>query len=91
MSHSQLSVLFLLTLQSFTIFGYKEYNQTDFSIDHLTIDHLCLVMSLCSHFLCCWKLLFAMTCAFSWQNSVSLGSSSFCTPRPNLSVTPAIS
>ena len=28
---------------------------------------------------------------FSWQNSVSLFPASFCTPRPNLSVTPGIS
>ena len=33
---------------------------------------------------------FAMTSAFSWQNSVSLWSVSFCTPGPNLPVTPAI-
>ena len=28
-----------------------------------------------------------MTSVFSWQNSVSLCSASFCTPRPNLPVT----
>ena len=33
----------------------------------------------------------AMTSAFSWQNSVSLCPASFCTPRPNLPVTPGIS
>ena len=27
-------VLFLLTVQSFSIFGYKEHNKIDFSIDH---------------------------------------------------------
>ena len=27
---------------------------------------------------------FAMTSAFSWQNSISLCPASFCTPRPNL-------
>ena len=32
-----------------------------------------------------------MTSAFSWQNSISLCSSSFCTPRPNLPVTPGVS
>ena len=32
-----------------------------------------------------------MTSAFSWQNSVSLCPASFCTPRPNLAVTPGIS
>ena len=35
MSHSQLPVLFLLTLQSFSIFDCKEHNQSDFDIDHL--------------------------------------------------------
>ena len=33
-----------------------------------------------------WKRVFAMTSAFSWQNSISLCPSSFCTPRPNLPV-----
>ena len=32
-----------------------------------------------------------MTSAFSWQNSVSLCPVSFCTPRPNLPVTPGVS
>ena len=32
-----------------------------------------------------------MTSTFSWQNSISLCSALFCTPRPNLSVTPDIS
>ena len=32
-----------------------------------------------------------MTSAFSWQNSISLCPVSFCTPRPNLPVTPGIS
>ena len=31
--------------------------------------------------LCCWKRVFAMTTAFSWQNSISLCPASFCTPR----------
>ena len=34
---------------------------------------------------------FAMTIAFSWQNSISLCPASFCTPRPNLPVTPGVS
>jgi len=29
-----------------------------------------------------------MTSLFSWQNSISLCPASFCTPRPNLPVTP---
>ena len=48
-------------------------------------------MSLCSLLLCCWKRVFPMTSAFSWQNSVSLWPASFCIPRPNLPVTPGIS
>ena len=32
-----------------------------------------------------------MTSAISWQNSVNLCPASFCSPRPNLPVTPGIS
>ena len=32
-----------------------------------------------------------MTSAFSWQNSISLCPDSFCTPMPNLPVTPVVS
>ena len=39
MSHSQLQVLFLLSVQNISIFG-KEFHQSDFDIDHL-------VMSMC--------------------------------------------
>ena len=39
----------------------------------------------------CWKRLFAMISAFSWQNSISLCPASFRTPRPNLLVTPGVS
>ena len=35
MSHTQLLVLLLLTVQSFAIFDCKEYNQSHFGIDHL--------------------------------------------------------
>ena len=45
MSDSQLLVLFLLTVQSFSILGCKEYNQSDFGVDHL-------VMSMCRVFFC---------------------------------------
>ena len=48
-------------------------------------------MSMCSLLLCCWKKVFAMTCAFSWPNSISLCPVSFCSTRPNLPVTPGIS
>ena len=47
---------------AFSIFGCKEYNQSDFGIDYL-------VMSMFRIFSCCWKV-FAMTSVFSWQNSV---------------------
>ena len=40
---------------------------------------------------CCWKRVFTMTSEFSWQNSISLCPASFCTPRPNLPVTPGVS
>ena len=35
--------------------------------------------------------MFAMTSAFSWQNSISLCPASFCTPRLNLPFTPGVS
>ena len=41
--------------------------------------------------LLCWKRMFPMTSALSQENSVSLCPASFCTPRPNLPVTPGIS
>ena len=76
---------FLLTVYSFSIFSNKECNQSGFHIDHF-------VMTMCkSHFLCCWKKVFAIASAFSWQNSVSLCPASFCAPKPNLSVTASIS
>ena len=49
------------------------------------------MMYMCSLLLCRWKREFAMTSAFSWQNSISLCPASFCTPRPNLPVTPGVS
>ena len=41
-----------------------------------------------SRLLHCGKRVFAMTNAFSGQNSISICPASFCTPRPNLPVTP---
>ena len=84
LSHSQLQVLFILTVYSFSIFSYKEYNQSDFSTDHL-------VMSMCKVISSIVEKEFAWTSAFFWQSSVSLCPSSFCTPRANLSVTSGIS
>ena len=51
----------------------------------------CVVLSMCSLLLCCWKRAFAMTSAFTWQNSISLYPASFHIPRPNLPVTPGVS
>ena len=39
-----------------------------------------------SHLLYCWKRMLAMTNVFSWQYSVSLFLTSFCTLKPNLLV-----
>jgi len=79
---SLLPVLFLLTVESFSIFGCKECNQSDICIEHL-------VMSMCRVLSCVvgreWVV---VTSVFSWQNSVSHCSASFCTPRPNLSFAP---
>ena len=44
LSHSQLQVLFLLTVYIFFIFGYKECNQFDFGIGHLVMS-MCKVIS----------------------------------------------
>ena len=43
LSHSPLQVLFLLTVQRFSVFNCKEYNHYDIDIDHL-------VMSMCRVF-----------------------------------------
>ena len=74
----------MLTEQNFSIFGYKDYNQSDFGIHHL-------VMSMCRVFSYDVGRVFTMTSVFSWQNSLSFCPASFCTPRPNLPVTPGIS
>ena len=58
LSHTQLLVLFLLTVQSLSIFGCKEYNQSDFGVVPSGDVH---VQSL---LLCCWKRVFAMTVHF---------------------------
>ena len=42
LSHSQFQVLFLLTVYSFSILGYKDCNQFDFGVGHS-------VMSMCKH------------------------------------------
>ena len=55
------------------------------------LDLLAVQGTLKSLLLCCWKRVFVMTSAFSWQNSISLYPTSFCTWRPNLPVTPGVS
>ena len=70
------------------------------SCSYLVMKSECLSSSLATiekpgsflpHYLQLLKRVFAMTNVFSWQNSVSLLPASFCTPRPNLPVTPGIS
>ena len=48
-------------------------------------------MSLCRVFSCVVGRGCLLWPVFSWQNSVSLCPASFCTPRPNLPVTPGVS
>ena len=57
--------------------------KNNFGVDHMVMSiWWCLVLldNVC-----------AMTSVFSWQNSLSLCPASFCTPRPNLPVTPGVS
>ena len=85
MFSSKSSIVSGLTFRPLMHFGCKEYNQSDFGVDHL-------VMSMCRVFSCVvGKMVFSMISAFSWQNSVSLCPASFCTPRPNFPVTPGVS
>ena len=77
--------LLLLTVYSFSIFGCKEYDQSDFGVDHL-------VMSMCRVFSC----IVGRGCLlwpvhFHGKTLISLCSASFCTPSPNLPVTPGVS
>jgi len=46
MSHSQFQVLFLLTVWSFSLFGFKECNQYNFSIQK--IQEFGIILSICS-------------------------------------------
>ena len=70
----------LCWLYSFSIFGCKEYNQSDFSIDYLMMSIPCVVGKGC--------LLWSV---YSLVKTVSLCPAPFCTPRPNLFVTLGIS
>ena len=83
-SHSQLQVLFWLTVKSFSIFGCKEYNQSDFGIDHLVMSTCRVVSCVVGKGCLLWPIC-------SLDKTVRLGPASFCIPRPNLPVTPSIS
>ena len=71
-------------LYNFSIFGCKEYNQSDFSIDHLVVS-MCRVISCVVGRRC---LLWPVR---SLGKTVSLCPASFCTPRPNLPIIPGMS
>ena len=74
-------MLFLLTVCSFSIFGYKECNQFDFSIDHL-------VMSMCKVISCVLEKGFFYDQCIHLAELVSLCPASFNTPRLNFPVIP---
>ena len=82
LSHSQLPVSFLLTVQSF---GCKEYNQSDFSIDHLVMSMYRVLSCVVGRGCLLWPVrsLGKTLLAFVLLHSVL--------PRPNLPVTPDIS
>ena len=82
MSHSQLQVLFLLTVESFSIFSCKEHNQSDFDTDYLVVSMYkvvswivgkgCLLCLACSvdktplAFALLHFVLQGQTCLYSW-------------------------
>ena len=59
--------------------------QSDLGIDHPEMP-MCSVVSCVAG-----KRVFAVTGVLAWQNTVSHCPASFCSPRPNLPVTPGIS
>ena len=62
MSHSQLQVLFLLIVWSFSIFSCK-YNQPDFGIDHLVNSRVESSLVLLEECVCYdWCILLAKLC-----------------------------
>ena len=74
----------MLTAYSFSIFGCKEYHQSDFGVDHL-------VMSMCRVISCAVGRGCLLWPVCSLGRTVSLCPASFCTPKPTLPVTPDIS
>ena len=91
---SQLLVLLLLTVQSFSFFGCKEYNKSDFGIDHLVtsmyIVYSCVVGRRCCYDWCILlaKLYQLLPCFILYSNgkfacySRYLLTSYFCIPVP---------
>ena len=79
LSHSQLQVLFLLIVYSFSISGYKECNRFDFGIDHL-------VMSMWKVVSCVVKKEYLLWLVHSPGRIQSFCPASFCSPRPDLPV-----
>ena len=55
------------------------------------LDLLAVQGTLKSLLLCCWKRVFVVSSAFSWQNSISICPALFHIPRPNLPITPGVS
>ena len=82
---SALGFVFADCIYSFSIFGCKEYNQSNFSVDHL-------VMSMCRVFFCVVGrgCLLWPECSLG-KTLISLCPASFCTLRPYLPVTPGVS
>ena len=66
------------------MFGCKEYNPSDFSVDHL-------VMSTCRVFSCVVGRGCLLLPVHFLGKTLSLCPVSFCIPRPNLPVTPGVS
>ena len=71
-------------LADFSFFCCKEYNQSDFSIDHLVVSMCRVISSVVERGCLLWP-------GHSLSKTVSLCPASFYTPRPNLPVTPGIS
>ena len=68
----------------FSIFGWKEYNQSDFDVDHL-------VMSMCKVFSCVVGRECLLWPVCSLGKTLLAFSASFNTPKPNFPVIPGIS
>ena len=66
------------------MFGCKEYNQSDFGIEDL-------VISMCTVFSCVVGRGCLLYQCVLLTESISLCPASFCTPRPNVPVTPGVS